>query len=121
MIVDAALFQFVQSLTVAHEDLPDERKRFNSARDFHSGYLAVKRGLMDDRFHRKITEDIAEVLCGIIDPRTGLPCQNEYELIWAIAPSASLSDALSTAFIVMTKDEILEFCETQKDIRPVFL
>jgi thiamine biosynthesis lipoprotein len=57
----------------------------------------------------------------IIDPRTGRPCQSEYGLIWAIAPSAALSDALSTAFMVMKKAEIIELCQSQNGIRPVFL
>jgi len=45
----------------------------------------------------------------IIDPRTGQPL-NQKRAAWAIAPTAATSDALSTAFMVMTPDEINNYC-----------
>jgi thiamine biosynthesis lipoprotein len=41
----------------------------------------------------------------ILDPRTGVPARRHLAA-WASAPSAALSDALSTAFFVMTPQEI---------------
>ena len=49
----------------------------------------------------------------IIDPRTGRPVPTKRENAWAIAPTASLADALSTAFLVMAPDEVEEFCASQ--------
>ena len=45
----------------------------------------------------------------IIDPRTGQPA-DALQATWAVAPSAALSDALSTAFMVMTPDAIASLC-----------
>jgi thiamine biosynthesis lipoprotein len=41
----------------------------------------------------------------IIDPRTGRPA-NLRARAWAMAPAAAVSDALSTAFMVLTEPEI---------------
>ena len=41
----------------------------------------------------------------ILDPRTGRPARG-FLAAWASAPSAALSDALSTAFFIMSLDEI---------------
>jgi len=45
----------------------------------------------------------------IMDPRTGLPAQ-AHLAAWASHPSAAESDALSTAFLVMTTAEVEEYC-----------
>lgn len=47
----------------------------------------------------------------IIDPRTGRPVQSKHRQIWALAPTAALADALSTAFLIMTEDEITALCQ----------
>ncbi len=57
----------------------------------------------------------------IIDPRTARTVNIERELRWAIAPNATLADALSTAFMVMNRKEIDAFCKQQPSIRAVFL
>ncbi len=36
--------------------------------------------------------------------------------VWALAPSAALSDALSTAFFIMSDEEISAFCRAQPEI-----
>ena len=41
----------------------------------------------------------------VVDPRTGRPASSRRRA-WAIAPTAALADALSTAFLVMTDAEI---------------
>lgn len=46
----------------------------------------------------------------IMDPRTLQPVQIQYQRSYALAPTAALSDALSTAFMVMNKEEIAELC-----------
>ncbi len=45
----------------------------------------------------------------IIDPRTGRPASGHLAA-WAAHPSAAASDALSTAFLVMTTEEVAGFC-----------
>lgn len=46
----------------------------------------------------------------IMNPRTLHPVQIQYQRSYALAPTAALSDALSTAFMVMNKEEIAELC-----------
>ncbi len=46
----------------------------------------------------------------IIDPRSGHPVRGRARC-WAKAPSATESDALSTAFMVMSDTEIMEYCK----------
>jgi len=45
----------------------------------------------------------------IINPRTGLPVSTARVRAWAFAPTAALSDALSTAFLVMEPNEVAAF------------
>ncbi|MEO6006349.1 MAG: FAD:protein FMN transferase [Opitutus sp.] len=51
----------------------------------------------------------------LIDPRAGRPPPRT-ERVWALAPTAALSDALSTAFFVWRDDEIATFCTTHPEI-----
>jgi thiamine biosynthesis lipoprotein len=51
----------------------------------------------------------------IIDPRTGHPVQNRFRA-WAGASTAALADALSTAFMVMSEEEIREYCGRNADV-----
>ena len=46
----------------------------------------------------------------IIDPRTGYPV-NVKSAAWAVADDPGISDALSTAFMIMSVDEIEKYCE----------
>lgn len=52
----------------------------------------------------------------IIDPRAGAPV-SDARTAWAEAPSAALADALSTAFMVMTVDEIERYCAKNPDVK----
>jgi thiamine biosynthesis lipoprotein len=45
----------------------------------------------------------------IINPRTGVPVSTARTRAWAFAPTAALSDALSTAFLIMEPSEISAF------------
>ncbi len=49
----------------------------------------------------------------IIDPRSGLAVEDKLAT-WAAAPNAALSDALSTAFMVMPAAEIETFCRQRE-------
>ncbi len=51
----------------------------------------------------------------LIDPRTGKPATRTTR-VWALAPTAALSDALSTAFFVWNDDEIASFCAAKPEI-----
>jgi thiamine biosynthesis lipoprotein len=46
----------------------------------------------------------------IMDPRTLSPVPIKPQRSYALAPSAAMSDALSTAFMVMTEDEVRTLC-----------
>lgn len=50
----------------------------------------------------------------IIDPRDGKPVAAAVAA-WAIAPSAALADALSTAFVVMSDEEVRQYCADHAD------
>ncbi len=56
----------------------------------------------------------------LIDPRTGSPA-SRVSRTWALAPNAALSDALSTAFFVMSDAGIIEFCQAQPDLGAAFI
>jgi len=51
----------------------------------------------------------------IIDPRTRRPAAGQLAA-WTLAPSAAASDALSTAFMVLTPAEVGQYCESHRDI-----
>ncbi len=51
----------------------------------------------------------------LIDPRSGQPAARERRT-WALAPSAALSDALSTAFFIMRDEEISAFCVAHAEV-----
>ncbi|MBE7537635.1 MAG: FAD:protein FMN transferase [Opitutaceae bacterium] len=51
----------------------------------------------------------------LIDVKSGAPASRT-QRTWAFAPTAAVADALSTAFFVMTDDQIREYCRTHADI-----
>jgi thiamine biosynthesis lipoprotein len=51
----------------------------------------------------------------VMDPKTGLPAQ-AHLAAWASHPSAAESDALSTAFMVMTTAEVEEYCALHPEV-----
>jgi thiamine biosynthesis lipoprotein len=51
----------------------------------------------------------------IIDPRTAQPVVGK-SAAWACAPDAATADALSTAFMVMSQDEIKQYCLRHPDV-----
>jgi thiamine biosynthesis lipoprotein len=51
----------------------------------------------------------------IIDARTGRPAEGKRGT-WALAPSGAESDALSTAFMVMSTAEVEEYCRAHQDV-----
>jgi thiamine biosynthesis lipoprotein len=52
----------------------------------------------------------------IIDPRTGRPAEGKLAA-WSIAHDAARADALSTAFMLMTPDEIGDYCAEHPGVR----
>ncbi|MFQ5631981.1 MAG: FAD:protein FMN transferase, partial [bacterium] len=56
----------------------------------------------------------------IIDPRTGKPLLG-HRAAWAQALDTATSDALSTAFMVMSCDEIAAFCGRHREISALLL
>jgi thiamine biosynthesis lipoprotein len=47
----------------------------------------------------------------IMNPRTLRPMAIQEQRSYALAPSAALSDALSTAFMIMDREEVLTLCQ----------
>jgi FAD:protein FMN transferase len=56
----------------------------------------------------------------IIDPRTGRPVESKLAT-WSIACDAARADALSTAFIVMSESEVMNFCREHADVRGLLI
>jgi len=56
----------------------------------------------------------------IIDPRTGQPVAGKLAT-WSIAPDAARADALSTAFMVMTPDEVRDYCREHADVHGLLI
>jgi thiamine biosynthesis lipoprotein len=50
----------------------------------------------------------------IIHPHTGKPVNNDLERAWSIAPLAAKSDALSTAFMIMSAKQVQQCCQRNK-------
>ena len=55
----------------------------------------------------------------IVDPRKGRPVSAFKGNAWALAPSAALADALSTAFLVMDIEEIEALCAAYPEIEAI--
>lgn len=64
----------------------------------------------------------AAVLHGdhILDPRTGRPPEHR-AAAWALADSAALADALSTAFMVMSESQVEDYCRRHPAIGAALL
>ncbi len=56
----------------------------------------------------------------IIDPRTAQPVKGKLAA-WASAPDAATADALSTAFMVMSPDEIRQYCSRRPDVSAMIM
>ncbi len=57
----------------------------------------------------------------IIDPRKAKLVDVRRLIRWSVAPNATLADALSTAFMVMSKSEIAAFCRKVPESRCIFV
>jgi thiamine biosynthesis lipoprotein len=55
----------------------------------------------------------------IINPRTKRPVPFRGDRVWALAPTAALSDAVSTAFMVMSREEIEAFCARNPQVTAI--
>ena len=56
----------------------------------------------------------------IINPRTARPVEDK-RAAWCFAPDAATADALSTAFMVMTAEEIGQYCSSHPDIAAIIV
>jgi thiamine biosynthesis lipoprotein len=56
----------------------------------------------------------------IIDPRSGQPVHNRITA-WSVAETGAAADALSTAFMVMTADEVREYCRLYESTRALLV
>jgi thiamine biosynthesis lipoprotein len=55
-----------------------------------------------------------------IDPRTGEPAEGKIAT-WSIAPDAARADAISTAFMVMTPNEVSDYCADHPQVRGLLI
>lgn len=56
----------------------------------------------------------------IIDPRTAKPVTGRLAA-WSCGPDATVADALSTAFMVMSAEEIETFCKEHRDVQAIIV
>lgn len=93
------------------------------ALDAPAGTLGWSAGLGEEPHHRELPlrraalsgSGVAVKGAHLINPRTGQPAPRA-DRTWALAPNAALSDALSTAFFVMSETEIAAFCAAHPEI-----
>jgi len=69
---------------------------------------------------RAISRSGQEFGAHIFDPRTGRPAAGKMGA-WALTPTGTEADALSTAFLVMSVDEIEAYCKKRKDVGALLL
>ena len=56
----------------------------------------------------------------LINPRTGEPLSGK-RAAWAMTPEAAISDAISTAFMIMAPEEISAYCAQHRDVRALLI
>ena len=56
----------------------------------------------------------------IMDPRTGRPAEANRDA-WVVADSGTLTDCLSTAFVVMSAAEVTEYCKQHPAVSTMLL
>ncbi len=56
----------------------------------------------------------------IVDPRIGRPIEGKIAA-WSITPDAVTGDALSTAFMIMTLEEVTKYCADHRDTRALLI
>jgi FAD:protein FMN transferase len=56
----------------------------------------------------------------IIDPRVARPIEGKIAA-WSMTPDAATGDALSTAFMVMTPEEVQDYCARHSDVRSLLV
>lgn len=69
---------------------------------------------------RAISRSGQEFGTHIFDPRTGRPAEGKIGA-WALTPTATEADALSTAFLIMSVDEIKTYCEKHPEVGALLL
>ena len=69
---------------------------------------------------RAISRSGQEYGAHIFDPRNGLPAEGKMGA-WALTSSGTEADALSTAFLVMSIEEIEAYCKKRKDVGALLL
>lgn len=85
---------------------------FGSGRDKTLGRVALEEQSISGSSLRKGRH--------IVDPRTG-HCAETTVASWCRGPNATVTDALSTAFLVMTQHEIKEYCQHHPDTAAVIV
>lgn len=85
------------AVTLPHPDRPEEKIDKLFLQNQSLGCSGLQKGLH------------------IIDPRTGLPVSH-HKAAWVKAPDAATADAISTAFMVMTKEQVIQFSLSHPEI-----
>jgi thiamine biosynthesis lipoprotein len=88
----------------------------------HDGWLVRAGGPEPFPLHNEAVSGTGFQIKGahVIDPRTGKLVDTGRLIRWAVAPNATLADALSTAFMVMNRKEITAFCREYPEVRVIF-
>ncbi len=114
--VDAALLSFGQSSVWALGAPPGEkgwRLLLRGARDGFAGVLTLREQALSVSSSLGRWSEIGGRRYGhVIDPRTGRPLTRGLQAV-VVSPSATLAEALSTALLILDKDEGLAIIEQQ--------
>jgi thiamine biosynthesis lipoprotein len=90
-------------------------------KDKHVEILSLRdRSLSTSGNYEKFFEVDGRVYCHILDPRTGHPVEGVFSAT-ALAPTATESDALSTAFFVLGADGTEAYCRSHEGVSAVLV
>ena len=111
------------SVECALVDAGDSTTRAIGHLEGKQGWPVGVGGIRDEKAPTYVIEICNQSLSGsgthvkgshIIDPRTGRPTSGRVAA-WALHPSGTVADALSTAFMVMTPAEVEQYCKAHID------
>ncbi len=99
--------------TVHVENPYNEQERLDSLQLRNGAYSASECA-------GKMFEADGREYCHIFDPKTGQPIRGVLAT-GAQAPTGAASDALSTAFLVMGRERIVQFCEAYPEYGGIYI
>ena len=94
-------------------NMPDEESGFN---DVYKVIIISEKAVATSGNYRNFFKQKEKVYSHVIDPRTGMPCDNGVVSASVIAESCTYADGLATALMVMGHVEGIDFVNKTKNV-----